>query len=66
MKVRLNGSNTDVPSGATVADLIETLGLGAQRVAVELNRDAIAREQWSRTVLSESDQIEVVRFVGGG
>ena len=66
MRVRVNGSETDVPHGATVADLVESLGLGARRVAVELNRDVVARSEWNRTVLAESDQLEVVQFVGGG
>jgi len=55
-----------VSSGATVADLVESLGLGTRRVAVELNRDVVARADWNRTPLSESDQVEVVQFVGGG
>ena len=66
MKVLLNGRETDVPSGATIADLIDTLGLGARRVAVELNCDVVLRESWPRTPLAESDRIEVVQFVGGG
>jgi sulfur carrier protein len=66
MKVRVNGRDTEVRGGATVADLLETLGLGAKRVAVELNRDVVARDQWQRTPLRESDQVEVVQFVGGG
>jgi sulfur carrier protein len=66
MKVRVNGRDTDVRSGATVAELIESLGLGAKRVAVELNRDVVARDDWPRTTLCDSDQLEVVQFVGGG
>jgi sulfur carrier protein len=66
MKVLVNGRETDVPSGATVADLIETLGLAKRRVAVELNRDVVVRDHWLRTVLADSDRLEVVQFVGGG
>ena len=66
MTVRLNGRETDVPVGATVADLVETLGLGGRRIAVELNRNVIARDEWAGTMLADSDQIEVVQFVGGG
>lgn len=62
----MNGRDTDVPRGATVEDLVQSLGLGARRVAVELNRGVITRPEWNRTVLSESDQVEVVQFVGGG
>ena len=66
MMVRVNGRETEVRGGATVADLIETLGLGTKRVAVELNRDVVARDLWPRTPARESDQGEVVQFVGGG
>ena len=62
----MNGRDTDVPHGATVADLVESLGLGARRIAVELNRDVVARDEWSRTPLADSDQVELVQFVGGG
>jgi sulfur carrier protein len=64
--VRVNGRDTDVPNGATVADLVETLGLGSKRVAVELNRDVVARDRWPGTALRDSDHVEIVQFVGGG
>ena len=66
MNVCVNGRDTDVPNGATVADLVETLGLGSKRVAVELNRDVVARDRWPRTELRDRDHVEIVQFVGGG
>jgi thiamine biosynthesis protein ThiS len=36
------------------------------RVAVELNREIVPRDRWSRTRLKESDRLEIVHFVGGG
>ena len=36
------------------------------RVAVELNRNIVPREQWAETQLSEGDRLEIVHFVGGG
>ena len=38
----------------------------ADRVAVELNRSIVARDQWSQTHLAEGDRLEIVHFVGGG
>jgi thiamine biosynthesis protein ThiS len=66
MNVCVNGRDTAVRSGATVAELIDTLGLGSKRVAVELNRDVVARDDWQHTELRESDRVEIVQFVGGG
>ena len=38
----------------------------ADRVAVELNRDIVPRDQWAETKLPEGDRLEIVHFVGGG
>ena len=71
MKLVINGKegSFSAPSGDTsfsVATLVETLGMKADRVAVELNRDIVSRDQWAKTLLNEGDQLEVVHFVGGG
>jgi len=50
----------------SLAQLIEHLGMKADRVAVELNRDIVARAYWTETWLKEGDRLEVVHFVGGG
>jgi len=38
----------------------------ADRVAIELNRGIVPREQWAETSLTEGDRLEIVHFVGGG
>ena len=68
MKLRINGEERkfDTPGPFTLAALVESLGMKADRVAVELNRDIVPRDRWSDTTLNEGDQLEVVHFVGGG
>ena len=66
MLIYLNGEGKEIPDGLNLAQLIDDLGLPAQRVAVELNRTVVRRRDWSTTNLSENDWIEVVHFVGGG
>jgi len=69
MKLLINGEVrefSDAPVPFTLAALIEKLGMKADRVAVELNRDIAPRERWSETTLSEGDKLEIVHFVGGG
>ena len=65
MKLIINGQEQDLAS-TTLAQLIEQLGMKEGRVAVELNRSIVAREQWPKTHLAEGDQLEIVHFVGGG
>ncbi|MBU6282756.1 sulfur carrier protein ThiS [bacterium] len=66
MEIRLNGETRAVEDGLSVADLVASLGLGGRRVAVELNREILAREDYPATRLSAGDVVEVVQFVGGG
>jgi len=66
VEIRLNGEERDVHDGACLEDLLENLGLGGRRVAVELNRDIVPRESYPTTRLSAGDVVEVVQFVGGG
>jgi thiamine biosynthesis protein ThiS len=66
MKLRINGEDQSFDGPLTLAGLIERLGMKQDRVAVELNREIVPREQWGQTSLSEGDRLEIVHFVGGG
>jgi len=65
MRIQINGQDKEV-SAATVAELVEQLGLKGDRVAIELNRDIVSRAKWAETPLHEGDKLEMVHFVGGG
>jgi sulfur carrier protein len=69
MKLFINGEErefVDTSEPLTLAGLVETLGMKADRVAIELNREIAPRSQWSETVLKNGDRLEIVHFVGGG
>lgn len=66
MQLVINGNERPVPDGLTVADLVEHLGIKSDRVAVELNREIVPRNQWAAVNLGENDRLEIVHFVGGG
>lgn len=66
MTIRLNGAPWEPEGAATVQDLLERQGWRADQVAVEHNGTILRREDFSTTALSDGDNLEVVRFVGGG
>jgi thiamine biosynthesis protein ThiS len=66
VKIVLNGEEREVSAGATLHDLVESLSLAPERVAVELNGEVVRRADWPRVTLEEDDRVEVVHFVGGG
>jgi thiamine biosynthesis protein ThiS len=66
MKLVLNGEEREFPASLSLAGLLDQLGLKADRVAIELNRDIVPRDRWPDTLLKDADQLEIVHFVGGG
>ena len=66
MWLLLNGERREVVAGVSLAQLIETLNLAPERIAIELNQSVVRRAEWAATELKENDRLEVVHFVGGG
>ena len=66
MQLRINGDEKSYDAPLTLASLIAHMGLKSDRVAVELNREIVPRDQWDKTSLSEGDRLEIVHFGGGG
>ena len=62
----VNDEPRTLPDGATVADLVSTLGLGPRRIAVEVNLDVVPRATYAEVPLHDGDRVEVIHFVGGG
>jgi thiamine biosynthesis protein ThiS len=66
MKLVINGEDRDFNPPLTLTGLVEQLGMKTDRVAIELNRNIVSRDQWPNTHLAEGDRLEIVHFVGGG
>lgn len=66
IEIRLNGEAFQAPAGATVSDLVRTLGLPEDRVAVELNGRIVRRPDWAATPVEPGAAVEIVQLVGGG
>ncbi len=66
MQLIINGEERSFGELASLAALVEELGIKGDRVAVELNREIIPRPRWSETPLRAGDRLEIVHFVGGG
>ena len=66
MNVTVNGESRSLDAEASLAQLLETLGLQDKRIAVEVNRDIVPRSEYNSFRLSENDTIEIVNAIGGG
>ena len=66
MTIVVNGNQTEIVEGSGISDLVKSLGLVTERVAVEVNKRIVRRADWGSTTISEGDRVEIVHFVGGG
>jgi sulfur carrier protein len=68
MIITVNGQPRDVPAGATIRSLVDTLS-GAPEgrgVAVALEGEVVPRAAWPQTELLDGARVEVVVAVQGG
>jgi thiamine biosynthesis protein ThiS len=66
IQIVVNGQVRAAASGQNLIQLLGSLGVHPARVAVELNRSIIRREEWDKTEIGEGATLEIVQFVGGG
>ncbi len=64
--VTINGRERSIPEGATVSAVLALFDLQAATVVVEHNREILARDRFDERVVRQGDDLEIVRFVGGG
>jgi thiamine biosynthesis protein ThiS len=65
-QVTVNGERRKLPPNTTLLDVVRSLDLEPERVAIELNREIVKRAAWSDTAIEGGAEIEIVQFVGGG
>lgn len=66
LTVTVNGEGRLVPKGTTVTGLLDILNITGGKVAIERNKAIVPRSTFDTQALEEGDQLEIVRFVGGG
>jgi sulfur carrier protein len=64
--VSINGEPRQLPANATVAALIDEMGLTGKRIALERNGEIVPRSTFAAQYLSAGDKLEIVVAVGGG
>ncbi|MEX0683701.1 MAG: sulfur carrier protein ThiS [Dehalococcoidia bacterium] len=66
MPIVLNGKPHDLSGTPTIVELIDTLKVKANQVAVAINGEVVRRVNWPQTRVQDGDAVEIVRAVGGG
>lgn len=66
--MKVNGKKLTLSElkSSQIPDLLEYLKIKPEMVAIQRNGSILKREFWNQTELLEEDQLEILRFVGGG
>ena len=62
----VNGKRRELDSPTALTGLLESLGVANRRVAVAYNGTVLRNDDLYLVTLSEGDEVEIVRAVGGG
>jgi len=66
IEIVVNGQVRQIPEGLSLALVLDRLEVAPERVAVELDRKIVRRDDWSHTLVAPGAALEIVQFVGGG
>ncbi len=64
--ITLDGEPVELPSGATIADLLRAHALPEALLSIARNGVVVSRARYAETPLRDGDELEAVIQVGGG
>jgi len=66
MNIKVNGEHKLVADHISVGDLLRSNSLDPAKVVVEVNLQIVKRDAFDSCLLHNNDNVEILRFVGGG
>jgi len=66
ISVIVNGEPRTIAAGASIAAMLEEIGIDPRKVAVEHNLEVVPRSTLGDVAVNDGDSFEIVHFVGGG
>ncbi len=66
LSIIVNGSPVEIERSMSVEELLQTVEVPKNYLAVEVNEDVVPREYHAEHFVNDGDRIEVVTLVGGG
>ena len=64
--ITVNGRDVSIEREMPVDELLDTVDVPPNYLAVEINGEVVPREEHARHIVSANDAVEVVTLVGGG
>ena len=65
-KIQLNGDPYEINDGTNLNELLNKLKIQKNKVAIEVNGEIVEKNKYQNLILNKGDQVEIVKFIGGG
>ncbi|HEX2954349.1 MAG TPA: sulfur carrier protein ThiS [Bacillota bacterium] len=66
MNVMVNGVNEELQPSITISEYLTCKAIDTKLVVVEWNFTMLPREAWNQLQISEGDNLEIIKIIGGG
>ena len=66
IKIKLNGKFSTINENLNLSIFLKELKIPLKKVAIELNKEIIDKNNLKTIKLKNKDKIEIVHFIGGG
>lgn len=68
MRIKLNGTDTDVPPGTALMAVLQRCDIAQDTpgVAVAVNDNVVPRREWASRTIENGDVVEIIHAVQGG
>jgi thiamine biosynthesis protein ThiS len=66
MRIKINGESSEYSGPPTLCELLRSLDIDFNKVAVERNLVIVPRSRIEDEAIEPGDEFEIIRLVGGG
>ena len=66
IEISVNGESVSIAEPMTVEQVLDTVEVPPNYLAVEVNAEVVPREEYGSRVIEAGDAMELVTLVGGG
>ena len=66
IKIKINGKFSTINENLSLSIFLKELKIPLKKVAIELNKEIIDKNNLKTIKLKNNDKIEIVHFIGGG
>lgn len=66
MSVTVNGKKVELDNSVSISDYLDSIGINPNLVVVEHNYQIPDKKNWASIFLKDGDNLEIVKFIGGG